>query len=71
MGDLRGLVYYELDVLRCVAGEDVAGLYWGAAMSEAVETLKNMGFVRLNGTQYQPTDKGRAILRALEAEGKA
>lgn len=40
-------------------------------MSEAVETLKNMGFVRLNGTQYQPTDKGRAILRALEAEGKA
>lgn len=71
MGDLRGLIDYEIEVLRCVSGEEVAGLSWGAAMSEAVETLKGRGFVRLNGTRYEPTDEGRAILRALEAEGKA
>lgn len=65
---------YERDVLRHIAGEDVPGLTWGAAMSEAVEWLFKHGYVgRLRmpdgGWKYLITDAGRALLIQAQAIG--
>ncbi len=58
------MVKYEAEVLRCIAGEDVPGLSWGAAMSVALESLRGKRLVRMVGNRAQITDKGKAALAA-------
>lgn len=61
---------FERDVLRVIAGEDVPGMMWGAAMSEAVEYLQGRGFCRRvlkdDTITYEITDRGREALRVIE-----
>ncbi len=56
------LIPYERDVLRNIAGQDVPGLSWGAAMSVALESLHGKRLVRIVGNRAQITDEGRAAL---------
>lgn len=60
------LTDYERDILRHLNGEDVAGLCWGAAMSEAIEYLHETGFASPSGGRYTITDEGRAALASGE-----
>ena len=53
---------HDLDVLRCINGEDVPGLLWGAAMSVSLEALCGGGYARLVGGRATITDKGRERL---------
>lgn len=61
-----GLTDYELDLLRCLNGEDVPGLRWGAAMSVSVEYLYHRGYatrkISSRGIEYVITEKGKAAL---------
>ena len=59
---------YEIRLLRSMAGEGNMGLCWGAAMSEAVEHLSSIGYVKATvgengGVIYQLTPKARNYLR--------
>ena len=62
------LTDFELKVMRCVAGERVPGMAWGAAMGEAVEYLYGGGYLArgMSGgaLQYHLTDKGIEALTA-------
>lgn len=49
----------EIEVLRILAGEDVPGWTWGAAMSVCCENLKSMGYAT---GMYDISDKGRKFL---------
>ena len=58
---------FEKDILRCLNGEDVPRLAWGAAMGEAIEHLSGRGYVRLSlrepgSARYVITPAGRAAL---------
>lgn len=61
----------EIAALRCAAGEDVPGLSWGAAISEALESLKARGlfgaplvtFTFGGSRAYVLTEAGRRMLR--------
>jgi hypothetical protein len=56
----------EIRILRCLNGEDVPGVAWGAAMGEAVERLQGHGYVArkitAEGLEYVITDKGREAI---------
>lgn len=58
---------YERSLLHHLNGEDVPGLMWGAAMSEAIETLYSAGYASRTAGRYKITEAGRA---ALESEDK-
>ncbi len=58
---------YEMKLLRHLNGAEEPDLIWGAAMSEALGSLKGAGFVKMEnagqGTlAYVITDKGRVVL---------
>ena len=36
---------YEIKILKIIRGDDVKGVRWGAAISEAIERLKGLGLV--------------------------
>ena len=58
---------YDVKVLRCIAGENVPGLTWGAAMSESLSFLRGTGLARLApGGRAELTDAGRQFMDALE-----
>lgn len=61
------LIEFELNLLRSMNGEDVPGLAWGAAMSEALGSLRGGGYVRQEfterGVEYKITDKGREAIK--------
>jgi hypothetical protein len=40
------LTYYDLKILRHLAGEEIPDLNWGAAMSVSLEFLKSGGYVK-------------------------
>ena len=61
---MSDLTDYDIRVLRCIAGEDVPGLKWGAAMSVALEALQHSGLVTPSPGQICITDKGRELLAA-------
>lgn len=56
------MIDFEKEILRHLNGEDVPGLSWGAAMSEAIEYLSGNGYVTPRrgplGINYKITDKG-------------
>jgi len=63
----KDITDYERDVLRSLAGENVPGLMWGAAMAAAIEYLTGRGYVkrqiRFDGRiEYVITDIGRSAL---------
>lgn len=59
------LTDFEIDLLREMTGEK-RGLFWGAAMGEAIESLHARGMVFRSGDKYELTAPGR--LEALEAQ---
>ena len=53
---------YDKEILRHLSGEDVPGLCWGAAMSEAIGYLRRNGYAKHIMGVYTITDKGREAL---------
>ena len=57
------LIQFEVNVLRALAGIEVPGMAWGAAMSVAMETLANHHLIIVDGSQFGTvTAKGREYL---------
>ena len=58
---------FEKEILRHLNGEDIPGLSWGVAISEAIEYLSGNGYVirrrKTQGINYEITDKGRETIR--------
>ena len=65
---MSDLTDYDISVLRCIAGEDVPGLKWGAAMSVALETLQGSGYATRGAGRVQLTEKGRALVDDISRE---
>lgn len=65
---MADLTDFDLKVMRCVGGESVPGIAWGAAMGVAVEHLYGSGYLArgMSGgaLQYYLTNKGTAALAA-------
>lgn len=57
---MSDLAPFQVEVLRVLAGEEVPGFVWGAAVTEAAESLKEAG---LAAGRYHITAEGRATLR--------
>lgn len=58
---------HEEELLEYIGGlrdkrRDGQEFRWGAAMSVCVEYLHGRGFIRVNGNQYQITEKGKKYL---------
>jgi len=69
----KDITDYERDVLRSLAGENVPGLMWGAAMAAAIEYLTGRGYVkrqiRFDGRiEYVITDIGRSALESTSTK---
>jgi hypothetical protein len=62
---------FEEKLLRDMNGEPQPGLHWGAAMGEALESLKGSGYIEcfygFGGVlEYYLTEKARRFLREKE-----
>lgn len=63
---------FDIDVLKFVCDQEVSNLIWGAAMSESLEYLQEMGYVSTSydptskATIYKPTKKGKLYVSSLE-----
>lgn len=57
------LCAYELQVLGICDGIDAPGLAWGAAMGQALETLRGHGLISQQGDRWVANAAGRALLR--------
>jgi len=60
----KDLTQHEIDVLNILAGEDVPGWTWGAAMSACCSYLKDRGLAQ---GLYEITPLGEAVRSYLEA----
>jgi hypothetical protein len=60
------LTDYDRDMLRHLNGEDVPGLFWGAAMGECIEHLHGHRLVERRGGRYLITDAGRRALSGVK-----
>lgn len=59
---MTDLCEFEIDVLRCAAGQDVPGLIAGAAMWAALEELRSRDLVCLQNRAWVASPAGRAWL---------
>lgn len=59
----HNLTQTEIDVLRLLNGEDVPGLFAGAAVMECAAHLKDLGLAE---GVYTISDEGKAYLAALD-----
>lgn len=64
----------EIDWLRHIAGEDVPGLIYGAAMWACIEYLEGSGYVYCTWTSeggvYKLTERGKQFLEEWRAGSK-
>lgn len=56
---------YDIKVLRTLNGEEIEGLYWGAAMAITCEDLKRAGYAK---GLYEISDAGKRLLEELDGK---
>ena len=67
---------FDEKVLRAISGVDIPDLVWGAAMTVAVESLHEQGYIRQvprgdRGIAYVCTERGREYLQKFNAKEEA